>query len=46
MVIFIFYVKDYIYGINPVMAALHAQKRKFEELYLYEGQESTNLNVI
>lgn len=25
---------DYLYGINPVLAALHANRRKFDKLYL------------
>ena len=31
--------KDFLYGINPVMAALHAGKRQLEELLIYKGQE-------
>ena len=32
---------DYIYGINPVMAAIHSQKRQLDEIYINESQQSS-----
>ena len=45
MVFYYFKQRDFLYGINPVQAAIHSNKRRLDELFIHQGSEG-NLSFL